>query len=200
MVKHIIFDLGNVLINIHPEKALHQFADTCGFSIARVREFFSSPIYWDHMAGVYPPETFYQKVIETYPCLISREEFQQIWNSVIGLPKEGIEKLIQELKPLYQLSVCSNTDPWHWQKVIDEVGFMQHFTHYFLSFELKMNKPDPGVFRIMLQQLNCEAKECLFIDDIRVNVIEAENLGFNTILALDTGQIVASMRKQGIID
>jgi FMN phosphatase YigB (HAD superfamily) len=52
----------------------------------------------------------------------------------------------------------------------------------------------------MLQKLNCEARECLFIDDTRVNVIEAGNLGFYTILAFSTRQIVTSLKEQGIID
>ena len=77
---------------------------------------------------------------------------------------------------------------------------MQDFTHYFLSFELKINKPDPGIFRIMLQELNCEARDCLFIDDTRVNVVEAGRFGFNTILESNTGQIVSSLKEQGIID
>jgi putative hydrolase of the HAD superfamily len=199
MIKHVIFDLGNVLIHIHPEKTLQQFADFCGFSVEKVKEFFNSPIYWDHMAGLYSPEVFYQKVIRAYPCTISMDEFKKIWNSVIGVPKEGIESLIHQLKENYSLSVCSNTDPWHWQKVMQEVSFMTAFTKYFLSFEMKMNKPDPRIFASIPEQLNCDAQECLFIDDIRVNVDQANLSGFHTILASEPVQIGNKLKQEGIL-
>jgi putative hydrolase of the HAD superfamily len=199
MIKHIIFDLGNVLIDIHPERALQQFSKRCAFTIDTVREFFKSPIYWDHMAGLYPPETFYRKVIETYPCQLSQEEFKEIWNTVIGLAKIGIEPLIHKLKKDYVLSVCSNTDPWHWEKVEQEVSFISSFQYYFLSFQMRKTKPDPEVFSMIPEKLECTADECIFIDDTSVNIEQASQSGFNTILASNSNEISEGLKKMKIL-
>jgi len=113
MVKHIIFDLGNVLVDIHPELAMRAFTQRCNISYQTVKTFFLSDLHLDFMAGKFSPDDFYQLMIQKFLCNISQIEFQSIWNLVIGDPKPGIEELINTLTERYTLSVCSNTDPWH---------------------------------------------------------------------------------------
>ncbi len=181
MVKHIIFDLGNVLVDIHPELAMRAFTQRCNISYQTVKTFFLSDLHLDFMAGKFSPDDFYQLMIQKFLCNISQIEFQSIWNLVIGDPKPGIEELINTLTEQYTLSVCSNTDPWHWQVAMQKCSFFKHFYRFFLSFQLKMNKPNPEVFKTILNELAVPAEKCLFIDDTKENIDQASQFGIKTI-------------------
>jgi putative hydrolase of the HAD superfamily len=185
MIEHIIFDLGNVLVNIHPHRTMDQFAKRCQYSEEIIRSFYLSDLHLGFMAGAYTPENFYQEMIARFPCKIQIEEFQSIWNKVIGHPKPGIEELINQLAGKYHLSICSNTDPWHWQVAVQYMKFTQLFSHFFLSFEMKMNKPRSEVFKFMLDKLSTSGEKCLFIDDTYENIESAERLGFKCIYGQD---------------
>ena len=104
MVHHIIFDLGNVLVNIHPEKAMQEFARLCGKQYNEIKEFFLSELHMEFMRGNIPPTKFYHTVLEKYQCNMPFDQFVRTWYLVIGEPKEGIEKLIDELSAKVSLS------------------------------------------------------------------------------------------------
>lgn len=57
------------------------------------------------------------------------------------------------------------------------------FDRIFLSYEMKLHKPDEAIFRAMLREGGFEARETLFIDDSSANVETARRLGFETLLA-----------------
>ena len=199
MIEHIIFDLGNVLVNIHPHRTMDQFAKRCPYSEEIIQSFYLSDLHLGFMAGKYTPEDFYQEMITKFPCEIKIEEFQSIWNQVIGLPKPGIERLINQLAEKYQLSICSNTDPWHWQVALEYMKFSHRFGHFFLSFEMKMNKPRSEVFKLMLDELSTSGEKCLFIDDTYENIESAEKLGFKCLHGQDPQTFSTELTKLKIL-
>ncbi len=199
MIQQIIFDLGNVLIYIHPEKTMSEFARRCELSENQVRGFYLSDLHLDFMAGQYHPNDFYQKMMEKFPCNLSMEDFIGVWNQVIGAPKTGMAQLVSDLKRKYTLSICSNTDTWHWGKVLQEVPFIHDFEHFFLSFHLKRNKPDPSVFQDILTTLEIRGENCLFIDDTQENIEMAARFGIQGIHASDPGIIRSELLSQGIL-
>jgi putative hydrolase of the HAD superfamily len=178
-IKHIIFDLGNVLVDIHPEKTVQKFALKCAIELNNLKSFFLSPVHLDFMAGKYAPEEFYQMMMKQFVCELTLTEFISIWNEVIGKPKNGIPQLINRLKTRYCLSVCSNTDFWHWHSAMKKVPFLKTFENYFLSFQMKMNKPQPDIFEKLLTKLNAKGEECIFFDDTKENIIQANYFGIN---------------------
>ncbi len=188
-IRHIIFDLGNVLVDIHPERTMKHFAQRCGQPIKTVQSFFLSQLHLDFMAGKYTPDAFYRKMIRQYPCQISLEEFVRIWEEVIGEPKPGIENLVRSLATDYKLAICSNTDPWHWNVVTRNYRFVQYFERFFLSYQIGYNKPHPRVFETILQELRCPGEEIIFIDDSEENIKTAEKFGIHGIVASNTEEI-----------
>ncbi len=199
MIKHVIFDLGNVLINIHPRQVIEEFADRCQLSMENVREFYLSYLHLDFMKGRHSPPNFYRMMMDKYPCSLSLPEFRKIWNKVIGKPKDGISEIITSLKGRFILSVCSNTDAWHWQKVMDEIEFMTAFTHYFLSFRLNHNKPHPAVYETMLKTLQAEGHECFFIDDTAENIDSAMIFGIRGVVADNADSIRMALKANKIL-
>lgn len=197
-IRNIIFDLGNVLLHIHPERAMRAYADKCGISSTVFKTFYLSRLHLEFMEGAYNPEDFFQLMIQQYPCELKLNEFVDIWNRVIGTPKNGIPEIISNLKDGYVLSICSNTDPLHWDFVQRENAFINTFDYYFLSFNLHMNKPHIGVFQQVLKSLSAKGPECVFIDDSKKNIDTAEVLGIHGIHASEPQEIIKGLNKIGL--
>lgn len=185
MIRHIIFDLGNVLIHIHPDLVMKEFMERYHLTVDDIKNFYLSDLHLGFMEGRFKPEEFYQIMMRKFPAPLTAEEFIRIWETVIGEPKQGIDQIITQLNRKYTLSVCSNTDPWHWNKVLREIPMIKKFQHFFLSFEMKLNKPNPQVFKYLLAKLRAEGRECLFIDDTRENIQVAQEFGIQTIWSSD---------------
>lgn len=199
MIKHVIFDLGDVMVNVHPERALQEFAVKCRLEEQHLRAFYLSEVHLGFMEGRYSPDEFFKKMMHLLPCDLSREEFVEIWNHVIGSPKDGIEHLVSQLNQRYTLSVCSNTDPWHWKFVYRTYPFIHNFQHFFLSFKMRMNKPNPSVFSTILDELNVTGKECVFIDDTPENVRTAGDFGIHGIVGKEPGYIRKKLEAMDIL-
>ncbi len=198
MIKHIIFDLGNVLVQIHPERTVAALAGECGKPLATLQSLFLSQLHDDLMEGKITPRQFHERFIAEYGCRIPYRRFIAHWESLIGDFKPGIAKTVLQLAPRFILSVCSNTDPLHWKLVCRNGAFLHQFHHYFLSYELQCLKPNPMLFTRMLHSLGAKGGECIFIDDTAENIRAAETLGIHGIHASDTPAIVQGLQRLGV--
>lgn len=198
-VKAIIFDLGNVLVHIHPDRAMGALADRCAQPVERVRQLFLSGIHLQFMAGALTGRQFYQRVRTRLNCPISEQQFREIWALVIGDPKPGMAGLVEKLHERgYDLALCSNTDPWHWDLARQRCPFFQRFSHFFLSFELGLLKPDRRIFEQVLNRLQLAPEQVVFIDDTAENVRAAREVGMRAIQALDAASVVRGLAREGV--
>jgi putative hydrolase of the HAD superfamily len=60
------------------------------------------------------------------------------------------------------------------------------------SFE-GMRKPEPEIYELTLSRLGLQAGECVFIDDVEVNVVAARDLGLHGIHFRETDQVIAEL-------
>jgi HAD superfamily hydrolase (TIGR01509 family) len=112
---------------------------------------------------------------------------------------EGTAEIINELlKKKYALSLLSNTDPWHYQDCEQKIRVLQKFERIFLSYDLKMRKPDAEIFITVAEKLAASPGECLFIDDLEENIEAAKSLNFNTILFQNAEQLRIELSEKGI--
>lgn len=62
-----------------------------------------------------------------------------------------------------------------------------------ISERYRMRKPDPRIYRIMLDLVGLPGEACVFVDDTARNLPPAEDLGITTILAADPAQTIAQV-------
>ena len=197
-IQHIIFDLGNVLVKVHPDKAILNLSDKCNIPVKEIKTLFLSNFHKAFMKGLYNPEEFFDIIATKYQCSLSRSEYIDIWSKIIGKPKDGIEELIMLLKSKFTLSICSNIDPLHWKIIEQNINFIHDFKYHFLSFQMKMIKPNLKVFSYILNFLSTTGEQCVFIDDIGSNVKAAGKYGFHGIVANNSKQIIKGLKKYNI--
>jgi putative hydrolase of the HAD superfamily len=63
-----------------------------------------------------------------------------------------------------------------------------------LSEREGLRKPDPGIYKVMLDRLSLPAASCVFVDDIDTNLDPARKLGMTTVLARDAEQVVYDLQ------
>ncbi|MFJ1708733.1 HAD-IA family hydrolase [Kitasatospora sp. NPDC088346] len=63
-----------------------------------------------------------------------------------------------------------------------------------LSADVGVRKPDPAIFRIVLDRLGVSADECLFVDDSETNLEAAAALGLTPLLGLDEDVVAKRLR------
>ena len=71
------------------------------------------------------------------------------------------------------------------------------FDEVVLSADHGVRKPDPVIFRLVLDRLGLSAEECLFVDDSEENLVAAQQLGIGTLHALD--ERVASVQLRAVL-
>ena len=64
-----------------------------------------------------------------------------------------------------------------------------------ISYEVQIVKPEPGIYKALLQKYNLKADECVFLDDRADNIEAAELLGLQGIVVKSYEQAEAELEK-----
>lgn len=189
-IRNIIFDLGDVILNIDVPIASKSFADLSGREQHEILAIFKeSEIFRHFETGLMDEPTFrnYVREILNFPDL-SDEAIDTAWNSLLlDLPPERVE-LLKKLATKYRLFLLSNTSSIHItqvNKILEASTGVEKledlFEIVFLSYEMGLMKPDPRIYQEVLDKAGLKAEETLFLDDNADNIRSAAQLGIDTI-------------------
>ena len=67
------------------------------------------------------------------------------------------------------------------------------FDHVIESAKIGLRKPDPKIYRMMLEALGVDPKHCVYLDDLGVNLKPARDMGMTTIKVLNAPQAIAEL-------
>jgi putative hydrolase of the HAD superfamily len=83
-----------------------------------------------------------------------------------------------------------------WEKPWRAMVNVDHFVDAIVdSCKVGTRKPEPLIFRIAAERVNCAPQECLLIDDVEENCRAARKHGWHAILFRDNAQVVADLRR-----
>ena len=180
MINTIIFDFGDIFINLEHQKAVTEFQklglEMWHDDLKQQNSFFE--------IGKISENQFLESFQKHIPNA-SLTQIRSAWNSLIGdFPEQRLE-FLQILSQKYRLFLLSNTDAIHIQHFEEKVGlsfssnFYQCFEKVYFSFEIGMRKPDEAIFKHLIKNHNLSEKRTLFIDDKSENTSTAQKLGLN---------------------
>lgn len=183
-IKNLLIDFGGVLIDLDLQRCVANFQQ---LGLQGV----------ESLLGIYHQEDFLQRYEkgqlttaqfrdQVRACAghpVADAEIDRAWNSfLVGIPAEKLELLLQ-LRQRYRLFLLSNTNELHWQWSLEHAFPYQgqnvedYFERIYLSFRLNLAKPDPAIFRTVLEDAELRPEETLFIDDSVENCRVAETFG-----------------------
>lgn len=182
MIKNIIFDFGDVFINLD-KSATERSLLKLGVSNITQEMYRMAQLY---EMGLLSTNELVGRFREKHPN-ISSSQFKAAWNALLkDTPKYRLD-FIKELSKnkSYRLFLLSNTNELHINWVQNEWGqqqysiFKESFEHFYLSYEIKLRKPNFDIYEFVLSTNNLNPSETLFIDDTKENIEAAEQMGIN---------------------
>ena len=200
-VTTIFFDIGGVLINIHPERTLKHLSDCTGIHIDVIKNRFPLDIHQEYEKGNLSNKEWFLAVKKSMPqpCSLWESNFWESWKLLVGEEKKSV-KILKKLKGNYSVWLLSNTNPCHIQDEIDKKFEFPHLADGTIySFDIGLRKPDEAIYKIAASRAGSIPERCLFIDDQRENVIAAENTGFIGIHFHSVEQLQKDLYETGIL-
>ncbi len=178
MTNTIIFDFGDVFINLDYEGAKEAFR---ALGLQEIPEDVLA-LNLEYEVGKIDEEQFLSG-FQKYLPHASLIDIRMAWNKLIGdFPLHRLE-FLQMLCGKYRLLLLTNTDQTHIDHFEHKVGmtfarsFYQCFEKVYYSYETGKRKPDPELFRMLIRKHDLDPARTLFIDDKRENTDAAAALG-----------------------
>lgn len=171
MLKHVILDMGNVLLDYNPEVVLDHFFETEEDRALIRRELFEGPEWVQGDLGYITNEQRYDGVSRRVPARLHERLRACVdgWDFCM-VPLDGSREFCRFVKESgYGVYVLSNAG----------LEFYEYFSKYFdpnffdgiiISSEVHIVKPDAGIYQYLLGKYGLTAAECLFVDDRQDNV------------------------------
>jgi putative hydrolase of the HAD superfamily len=180
MIKAIIFDFGNVIGFFDHRMSMERLARHTPFSAdALLRFIYGTELDYAYETGQISSEEFLRRVRDGCQLRCSDEDLGNIYSDIFW-PNEDVCRLVPRLKPHHKLLVGSNTTELHTQKFLRQFAdVLSHFDAVVTSWEIRARKPQREFFHHCQRLAGCEAQECVFIDDIPVNVAGAQACGWH---------------------
>ena len=181
MIKAIIFDFGDVFINLDKQATGRKLKE---MNIQNLPESLMLKNQ-EYEQGFVTSDEISENYRAEFPEM-QEKDFLDSWNSILLDFPEYRFKWIQKLAASknYKLILLSNTNENHINNIKDRVEFFEAFKDcfdaFYLSHEIGLRKPNSNIYEYVLDQQNLKAEDCLFIDDTKENTDAAANLGFHT--------------------
>ena len=185
----LIFDLGNVIIDIDYQKSMQLIKQEISNEFhEKVDGFYLTDFHKDYEVGRINSDEFRQAVRAYFQQDWSDEKVDELWNSLLlKIPVERLE-LISKLREKFQVGVLSNTNLIHINavnRILQNDHSLQNFDPIFdwvfLSHEMGLAKPSAEIYEKMLVDLGTSGDRVVFFDDLIANVEGAKEVGIQAV-------------------
>ena len=177
-LKAVIFDMGGVLLQTVDPLPREKLAHLYGMTRLELEDLvFGSD--FSHQAEV---------------GSISRKQYWREIAAAVGEDDKNMPEFVENffggdnldqqlmqfacsLKPRYLLGLLSNAFTDARKDLGTWFGFLDIFDVSIFSYEVKVRKPNPRIFEIILDRLGVQPEEAVFIDDLSINVESSRPVG-----------------------
>lgn len=182
-MRNIIFDFGNVLVEWHPERVYGEYFGDEAKAWWFLRHV--ADLDWRQridagesqdacIAELKARQPEYAEAIELY---------RSHWREMLTGEMPGMRELLIELRVKgYEIYGLTNWSMETFPEAREHFGILQLIDRYVVSGAEGLVKPDPRLFRVLLNRYGLKAEECIFVDDNPDNVAAARALGMEGIV------------------
>jgi putative hydrolase of the HAD superfamily len=195
-IEVVVFDFGNVLVRLDRLRICSNLANHSPLSPEEIcSRIYNSDLEYDSETGKYGSREYFRRIKQriqgnhgwTY------EQFQSEFKDVFELNPEGMEAL-KAASGRKRIFILSNISYLHALWLFEHEDLVTIPEQHIFSFKVGAMKPDPKIWEVMLRMGSIEARQCLYIDDIKEYCEAAERIGFNSIhYQLGTTQLMEEL-------
>lgn len=199
MIRNIVFDIGNVLTDFRWK----EFLVDKGFDGEMIRRIarasVESPLWKEIDRGEWDREKLMQEFIKLDPEI--ETEIRFAYEDVHGMvtPRAYAIPWIKELKEKgYGVYYLSNFSDKAYVDCADALEFIPYTDGGILSYRERIVKPEPEIYRLLLKRYGLKAEDCVFLDDLEVNVEAARKEGIAGIVFQTKEQAEEELARLGV--
>jgi len=198
-IKAVFFDIGNVLLRFDPAEVRRRILATLGKKpMGVLRLILSGRLVDDLERGRLPPRELYRVFREDLGFPGDYASFRLLWcdHFTLNRDTQALLKKVARRTPVYLLS---NTNHLHYEFIRKHYAFPRLISGAVLSFRLGLRKPGPGIYKAALRRARVQAREALFIDDMRANVRGARAVGMRALRYRGAKRLRQELRGLGLV-
>lgn len=197
----VVFDLGNVLIGWDPQQLYRKLIDDEAQREWFLREVCNSA--WNERQDAGRP--WAEAVAELsaahpqHAALIAA--YRQRWEETLTGAIEGSVALLAALKARgVRLLALTNWSQETFPLARRRYPFLAWFEGIVVSGEERLLKPDPRIYRVLLQRYGVDPVRALYVDDALRNVAAAQALGMHGWHFQGAAGLQAALHRLGLLD
>jgi len=137
---------------------------------------------------------------------VSEEVFERGFGEMLGLKPEGlIVRLFAGLEPepamigaveaVRAAGIPTGLISNSWGTGIYERAPIEIFDATVISGDVGLHKPEPEIYRLGAERIGVEPERCVFVDDLRENIVGAEAVGMLGILHREPEETIAELER-----
>ena len=200
-IKHIIFDVGNVLFNYNPSYIIECLIPNSNSKQFYLDHLFNSD-FWQKMdRGDLTLEAVKKKLHQEHGLSsLEKKEITQLATHFVDhlILNSDMKKLFLSLNNSYNIYILSNFQSKPFQKLLKNHDFLNQAKGIVVSADVMMKKPEIGIYHFLLSQYRLLPHECIFIDDLKENIQTAKKLLINPILFTSFQQTTQELKQYNI--
>lgn len=196
MIKNIIFDIGNVLVDYCWEDHIVH----CGFQGEKKerigRAMMLSDTWQELDRGVWTEERLLKSFIANDREL--EPEIRTVFSDMSTLVRYRSRSAawLRSLKSQgYQVYYLSNFSSKVKQEAARELPFLEEMDGGIMSYTVQVIKPDPVIYQMLMEKYDLLPEESVFLDDSAANVQAAKVLGMEGILVTSQEQAIRDLEE-----
>lgn len=183
MIKNIVFDIGNVLLNFNPREYMKtlQFNDETIDAMDTI--LFKNQLWVEADRGTFSIRDLVEILVKENPHYEKeiRKLLSENWVKIHTRKEDSID-FLKALKnqgfKIYLLSNCSKEA----HDFIMQYDFAQLIDGGIYSYELNICKPEKEIYEKLIEKFNIKPQESIFIDDSQINVEVSRELDFHGVV------------------
>lgn len=177
-IRAFIFDIGGVLINYDLDVLANMVARGSPAIVARANALRTDPSLVEVETGRMSGREYFEKMIRPLAPSWTYRDLVRAWVEVFTANPGG-SRLFRELRSRgYPTYLMSNLADFNAEAIAEKFPrFFEETSGSFLSFEMGVVKPEPGIYLAACRRIGAAPGECFFIDDTPVCVDGARRAG-----------------------
>jgi len=199
--KAILWDFGGVVTS-SPFEAFNEFESANDLPLDLIRTINSENPDFNAWAKFESSQVSIEEFDELFFQEALTKGFQVRGKDIIKLLSGSIRKnmvdFLKELKGSYKLGCITNTvnsqDDLTDKERQSKKEAMALFDHVVESSKVGIRKPNPEIYKMSCLALSVEPKECIYLDDLGINLKPARELGMATIKVVNPEEAIQEVR------
>lgn len=188
-IRHIILDFGGVILNLDYKRTENAFIDLGITDFAeRYSQLQQTDVFDQLETGKIGAPEFIAAIKGIAGKDVSDVQIIDAWNAMLlDLPLRRLQ-ILQQLQLHFDTFLLSNTNEIHeeaFNKILkSQTGFNSmgvFFDKVYYSHRVGLRKPDPAIFKLLLEQNGLNPEKTLFVDDSPQHIEGAKSVGIQTI-------------------